>query len=94
MNSRGRKQQQPKSCFPTRLSHSGRRISFVDDEKILADGLNSNLTSSNSETRLNDWLIRNNVDVLSRNMILGEEFGYEDFVYEMTKEEMFRIGLK
>lgn len=46
------------------------------------------------DTRLNDWLCKNNIDENSKNAIHGEEFSYEDFVYEMTQSEMHRIGLK
>lgn len=46
------------------------------------------------DARLNDWLIKNGIDLTSRNMILNEMFTYEDFVYEMEKVDLLRIGLK
>lgn len=44
--------------------------------------------------RLNEWLVRQNIDAMSRNLILMQEFTYEDFVYELAKDDLIRIGLK
>lgn len=46
------------------------------------------------DTRLNEWLIKNNIDTVSKNIILSELFTYEDFVYELEKRDLHRIGLK
>lgn len=46
------------------------------------------------DTRLNDWLMKNNIDTISKNIILSELFTYEDFVYELEKSDLHRIGLK
>lgn len=44
--------------------------------------------------RLNEWLIKQGIDQTSRTVILNEAFTFEDFVYEMQKEDLLRIGLK
>lgn len=44
--------------------------------------------------RLNEWLIKHGIDPTSRTAILNEAFTFEDFVYEMQKEDLLRIGLK
>lgn len=46
------------------------------------------------DIRLNDWLIKHSVDLTSRTIIFNEEFTYEDFVYDLDKHELHRIGLK
>lgn len=46
------------------------------------------------DTRLSDWLVKQNIDTISRNIILGELFTYEDFVFELEKTDLHRIGLK
>lgn len=46
------------------------------------------------DTRLNEWLIRANIDVTSRTIIFNEDFSYEDFVYDLDKNDLHRIGLK
>ena len=47
-----------------------------------------------NDQRLDDWLCRQNIDTVVRNTILNEEFSYEDFVYNMEKDDLIRIGLK
>lgn len=46
------------------------------------------------DSKLNDWLIRNNVDNVSRNIIFSEDFTYEDFVYNLDKSDLLRLNLK
>lgn len=46
------------------------------------------------DSKLNDWLIRNNVDNVSRNIIFSEDFTYEDFVYNLEKSDLLRLNLK
>lgn len=46
------------------------------------------------DSKLNDWLIRNNVDPISRNIIFAEDFTYEDFVYNLEKSDLLRLNLK
>lgn len=65
-----------------------RKINFACNEKPFSENL------VHIDARLNEWLIKNCIDEISRNIILGEEFTYEDFVYDMTQTEMHRIGLK
>lgn len=46
------------------------------------------------DSKLNDWLIRNNVDNVSRSIIFAEDFTYEDFVYNLDKSDLLRLNLK
>lgn len=46
------------------------------------------------DARLNDWLNAANMDPISKNAILAEQFTYDDFIYGMEKTDMHRIGLK
>lgn len=50
--------------------------------------------TSKFDGRLNDWLMRHNVDLQSRNLIQRQDFSYEDFLYELAKDDLLRIGLK
>lgn len=52
------------------------------------------MVNAPTDLRLDEWLIKNNVDSVSRNIILNELFTYEDFIYEMEKEDLHQIGLK
>ncbi|XP_055543330.1 mitogen-activated protein kinase kinase kinase 15 isoform X2 [Wyeomyia smithii] len=47
-----------------------------------------------SDARLDEWLIQQGFDVNVREVIHGEDFSYDDFVYEMDQEDLRRIGLK
>lgn len=49
---------------------------------------------SRCDTRLNEWLVARSVDTVSRNMIHMQDFSYEDFLYELAKDDLLRIGLK
>lgn len=46
------------------------------------------------DSRLNDWLNTLAIDSFSRNIILAEQFTYDDFIYGMEKTDLYRIGLK
>lgn len=61
---------------------SGRRLNNQATTLIPEDG------------RLSDWLDVNNIDALSKNAILAEQFTYDDFIYGMEKSDLHRIGLK
>lgn len=71
--------------YPLRKSsikkETERRINFFNETTLV-------------DQKLNEWLIRCNVDPVSRNLILDSAFIYEDFLYEMTKDDLCRIGLK
>lgn len=58
-----------------------RRINFFNENNLI-------------DQKLNEWLIRSQIDQNSRNLILDSAFIYEDFIYEMTKSDLCRIGLK
>lgn len=46
------------------------------------------------DSRLNDWLNTTNIDPISKNAILAEQFTFDDFIYGMEKSDLYRIGLK
>lgn len=50
--------------------------------------------TSTIDTRLADWLNASNIDSVSRNLILAEQFTFDDFIYGMEKTDLYRIGLK
>lgn len=50
--------------------------------------------SSTIDTRLADWLTATNIDPISKNSILAEQFTYDDFIYGMEKTDLYRIGLR
>lgn len=66
------------------LSPNGRRCHYHD-------GTNP---TTPIDAKLNDWLILNNIDKTSRDIILNEQFSYKDFLYYMEKADLHRIGLK
>ena len=49
---------------------------------------------SQIDNRLNEWLINHNIDSNSKAAILSQEFLYEDFIFEMERTDLQRIGLK
>lgn len=51
-------------------------------------------TTIEGDVRLNDWLIRHSIDRDSRNMILNEDFTFDDFCLHMEKDDLLRIGLR
>lgn len=51
-------------------------------------------SSASIDLQLNEWLIINNIDSTSRSIILGELFTFDDFLFEMDKSDLLRIGLK
>lgn len=82
-----------RSYFPTRCDSNrqplanGKRLQ-VPNEYFLRSATTS------IDSKLNDWLIRNNVDNVSRNIIFSEDFTYEDFVYNLEKSDLLRLNLK
>lgn len=46
------------------------------------------------DPRLDDWLIQHDIGVAVRNIIHGEDFSFEDFVYGMEQDDLRRIGLR
>lgn len=61
---------------------------------IQAAAQNNNFDSLKFDSRLNEWLLRHNVDAISRNMIQAQDFTYDDFLHELGKDDLLRIGLK
>lgn len=78
-----------RSPTPSSVGGGGRRINFSQEDKFIGE-----TTNSYGGVELRDWLVRNAIDANSRALILGEEFTYDDFIHEMTQDEMRRIGLK
>ncbi|XP_037907858.1 mitogen-activated protein kinase kinase kinase 15 isoform X5 [Hermetia illucens] len=69
----------------------GRRWHYVT-ERQLSNYYNTQ--PPEIDTKLNNWLARNNIDPVSRNLILQEDFSYEDFMYYLDRADLQRIGLK
>lgn len=63
---------------------ANRRITFSENVESVAA----------IDARLNEFLSRINVTNNAKNIILNADFTYEDFVYEMDKEDLRRLGLK
>lgn len=63
---------------------ANRRITFNENVETVAA----------IDARLNEFLSRINVSSTAKNIILNADFTYEDFVYEMDKEDLRRLGLK
>lgn len=63
---------------------ANRRITFNENVETVAA----------IDSRLNEFLSRINVNNTAKNVILSADFTYEDFVYEMDKEDLRRLGLK
>lgn len=77
------------------LSRSPRQELTVNAQSRRAEQTPSPSASSGTiDLRLNEWLINNNIDSTSRTIILGELFTYNDFLFEMDKSDLQRIGLK
>lgn len=75
--------------------HQNKSESMLRPVPAFRSNCNSNqLDTSTIDTRLNDWLNACNIDVISRNIILAEQFTYDDFIYGMEKTDLYRIGLK
>lgn len=65
-----------------------------NNSRYIHENYTRNPATLSIDTRLNEWLIKHNIDAVSRNIILSESFSYEDFVYELEKTDLHRIGLK
>lgn len=82
----------PPAAVGTQRRLSNRRITFSTSQ---VDGAQlSNSPPITLDDRLNNFLIGIQVDAASRNLILNSDFTYEDFVYEMDKDDLRRLGLK
>lgn len=92
------------SHSPRKLS-SGNRTMNLHPKTDLTNRTSPNLgrrihesyarnSTTSVDARLNEWLIKNDIDSTSRTIILDELFAYDDFVYEMEKTDLHRIGLK
>ncbi|XP_037046666.1 mitogen-activated protein kinase kinase kinase 15 isoform X3 [Bradysia coprophila] len=66
---------------------NGKRLPIANDYFMRS-------ATTSIDSKLNDWLIRNNVDSVSRNIIFSEDFTYEDFVYNLDKSDLLRLNLK
>lgn len=77
----------PPRIMQPKLSPNANRRLFIHDNYARSP-------TTSIDARLNDWLVKNNIDPISRNIVLSELFTYEDFVYELEKSDLHRIGLK
>lgn len=68
----------------------GKRINFLQHDHYL----DSQTSTISIDTRLNEFLIKHGIDGRSRNIIFSEDFTYEDFVYDLERTDLLRIGLK
>lgn len=50
--------------------------------------------SDSYDIALTEWLNNQKIDSKSKNIILTEEFTFDDFIYETDKEDIRRIGLR
>ncbi|XP_055699496.1 mitogen-activated protein kinase kinase kinase 15 isoform X3 [Phlebotomus papatasi] len=80
-----------RSCLHNKNDYS-RSISTMSNRRI--NFSNSVVDAPKMDSRLNDWLVSNNIDQQSRNIIHGEEFAYEDFVFGLQKDDLRRLGLR
>lgn len=70
-------------------------VQYVTSTTRQRPNSNHDQTVSNSiDLRLNDWLTKHNIDSISKNIILTELFSYDDFIYEIDKADLYRVGLK
>lgn len=83
----------PISTKPNHIRSDSVRSMSIGNRRIHDPFSRGNVTTS-IDIRLNDWLIKHSVDLISRTMIFHEEFTYEDFVYDLDKHDLHRIGLK
>ena len=91
VNANYRKMTQRRNSLHSKLSPgTGRRLHVLHDNS----NCGGRSPTVSIDTRLNDWLTKHNIDVTSKNIILSELFTYEDFVYELEKTDLHRIGLK
>lgn len=81
----------PPAAATSQQRRPSRRITFSTSQQ---EENAINTPPATLDDRLNNFLIGINVDAASRNLILNSDFTYEDFVYEMDKDDLRRLGLK
>lgn len=79
--------------LPT-VNNGLRRSPTRNRRLVIQAAAQNNCDSLKFDSRLNEWLMRQNVDAISRNLIQMQDFSYEDFLYELAKDDLLRIGLK
>lgn len=72
---------------PESLRSTSRRMNFARESFLRSH-------TGSIDTRLSEWLCRHSIDSTSRQIIFSEDFTYQDFVYDMDKSDLLRIGLK
>lgn len=65
-------------------------IRSLQEESISTDELDN----SAIDTQLADWLVKNNIDFTTRQIILSELFTFDNFLYATEKDDIRRLGLK
>lgn len=46
------------------------------------------------DEQLEQWLAQHDIDEFSKSLILNEGFTFEDFIYNMEKLDLMRLGLR
>jgi len=46
------------------------------------------------DEQLEQWLVQHDIDDFSKTLILNEGFTFEDFIYNMEKLDLMRLGLR
>lgn len=46
------------------------------------------------DEQLEQWLAQHDIDEFSKTLILNEGFTFEDFIYNMEKLDLMRLGLR
>ncbi|GAB0090482.1 Mitogen-activated protein kinase kinase kinase [Sergentomyia squamirostris] len=80
-----------KSCLHNRNDYS-RSVSTMSNRRI--NFTTSVVDGPKMDHKLNEWLVKNNIDAHSRSLIHAEEFSYEDFLLGLQKDDLRRIGLR
>uniref|UniRef100_A0A1L8DKG4 mitogen-activated protein kinase kinase kinase n=1 Tax=Nyssomyia neivai TaxID=330878 RepID=A0A1L8DKG4_9DIPT len=80
-----------RSCLHNKNDY-GRSVSMMSNRRI--NFANSTVETTKVDSKLNEWLMKYNIDVHTRNIIHGEEFSYEDFINGLQKDDLRRLGLK
>lgn len=85
-----------------RKSNTQRNVRALDaniyrtasNSRYLHENYAKNPALNSIDVKLSDWLSRHNIDAVSRNIILAEQFSYENFIYDMEKSDLHRMGLR
>ncbi|XP_058826621.1 mitogen-activated protein kinase kinase kinase 15 isoform X2 [Topomyia yanbarensis] len=80
----------PNARLMTRTGHDRRTLVHAGP----ASNLQNSEVESEPDARLDEWLDQHGFNRIIRQLIHGEEFSYDDFLYHTDQEDVRRIGLK